>query len=119
VGDDIVKSIQHKIAVACIAVLGLTSGGGAISIWATGTLNESTVDLNRIAQVLHYQMQADMMHDAIRGDVLAATLAANGDSGLSLSTVKTDLDEHLAEFSHNSHRISNPCVRTSTCQFNS
>jgi methyl-accepting chemotaxis protein len=43
-------------------------------------------------------MQADMMHDALRSDVLASLAASNPAYGLSMSDVKTDLNDHVTNF---------------------
>jgi methyl-accepting chemotaxis protein len=43
-------------------------------------------------------MRADMMHDAIRSDVLAAVTSSNPAAGLSYDDAKADLDAHLTEF---------------------
>lgn len=43
-------------------------------------------------------MRADMMHDALRTDVLASLLEANPAAGISSDAVKADLVEHEASF---------------------
>ena len=55
---------------------------------------------NLVTDVLRAQMQADMMHDAIRGDVLnAMRLGADGaTAGADRKAVEDDLAEHLQSF---------------------
>jgi len=43
-------------------------------------------------------MGADMMHDALRGDVYAAIISADPESGLTLEDAEKDFQEHKAEF---------------------
>ncbi|HEY8617492.1 methyl-accepting chemotaxis protein [Phenylobacterium sp.] len=61
-------------------------------------LSDALHDAEISGQVLRNHMQSDMMHDALRGDVLSAQLAATGVGGLSLDEVRTDLAEHVASF---------------------
>lgn len=69
-----------------------------IGIWAADTLNTNSAEVSRSAEILHNHMRADMMHDALRSDVLAAILSANDKVGISYEAVKTDLAEHEAIF---------------------
>ncbi|MGO8411490.1 methyl-accepting chemotaxis protein, partial [Rhizobium ruizarguesonis] len=59
---------------------------------------ENNADVARSAQILRNHMQADMMHDAMRADVLASMLASNPAEGIDPAAVKADLVEHDASF---------------------
>ncbi len=91
-------SIQKKIIFASIAIFSITGSAAGIGIWATNTLNRNSTDVSRSAEILHNHMRADMMHDALRSDVLAAILSTNDTMGLSFDAVKADLAEHEATF---------------------
>ena len=91
-------SIQKKIILASIAIFCLTGSAVGIGIWATETLNRNSAEVSRSAEILHNHMRADMMHDALRSDVLAAILSTNDAMGLSFDAVKADLAEHEATF---------------------
>lgn len=91
-------SIQKKIILASIAIFSLTGSAVGIGIWATETLNRNSAEVSRSAEILHNHMRADMMHDALRSDVLAAILSTNDMMGLSFDAVKADLAEHEATF---------------------
>ncbi|MCW0980641.1 methyl-accepting chemotaxis protein [Agrobacterium sp. BT-220-3] len=91
-------SIQKKIILASIAIFSLTGSAVGIGIWATETLNRNSAEVSRSAEILHNHMRADMMHDALRSDVLAAILSTNDTMGLSFDAVKADLAEHEATF---------------------
>jgi methyl-accepting chemotaxis protein len=91
-------SIQKKIILASIAIFSLTGSAVGIGIWATETLNRNSAEVSRSAEILHNHMLADMMHDALRSDVLAAVLSTNDMMGLSFDAVKADLAEHEATF---------------------
>ncbi|NEJ22623.1 methyl-accepting chemotaxis protein [Rhizobium leguminosarum] len=91
-------SIQHKIIIASIAIFGLAGGATGVGIWSASTLSENNADVARSAQILRNHMQADMMHDAMRADVLASMLASNPAAGIDPAAVKADLVEHDASF---------------------
>ena len=85
------------LAVALISAVGIlvvgTVGYIALdrSILATG-------DLTAAAVMQREQMQADMMHDAIRSDVYAALLARTKADSAKAEVALADLTEHSAEF---------------------
>lgn len=53
---------------------------------------------NVIGAVIQRHMDGDMMHDAIRSDVLTATLAANNGDSATMDAAIKDLEEHTAAF---------------------
>ncbi len=91
-------SIQQKIIIASVAIFTLSGGAAGVGVWSTSRLTEDAVNVNRSAQVLRNHMQADMMHDALRADVLAALLSANPAAGVTIDDVKKDLADHAASF---------------------
>ncbi|TBF34386.1 HAMP domain-containing protein [Rhizobium leguminosarum] len=91
-------SIQHKIIIASIAIFALAGGATGVGIWSASTLSENNAEVARSAQILRNHMQADMMHDAMRADVLASMLASNPAAGMDAAAVKADLVEHDASF---------------------
>ncbi|MGO7537963.1 methyl-accepting chemotaxis protein [Rhizobium ruizarguesonis] len=91
-------SIQHKIIIASIAIFALAGATTGVGIWSASTLSENNADVARSAQILRNHMQADMMHDAMRADVLASMLASNPAAGIAADAVKADLAEHDASF---------------------
>ena len=65
--------------------------------WANSrTAREATEALATTTQAVRESMNADMMHDAIRADVLAAQLAVQGNDAAALEAAAKDLDEHAA-----------------------
>jgi len=91
-------SIQHKIIVASVAIFALSGGAVGVGIWSAAILSENGARVTRASQVLRNHMQADMMHDALRSDVLASLLAANPASGILIESTVADLKEHEASF---------------------
>ncbi|MBX5197530.1 MULTISPECIES: methyl-accepting chemotaxis protein [unclassified Rhizobium] len=91
-------SIQNKIIIASVAIFALAGGATEVGIWSASTLSANSTDVAQSAQILRNHMQADMMHDALRADVLAALLASNPAAGIDPAAVKADLVEHEASF---------------------
>lgn len=56
--------------------------------------NKATIVAINNGSALHHQMTADMMHDALRGDVLSALLAAQSKKTGEEAAIKRDLLEH-------------------------
>ena len=74
---------------------------GIIGFWADRQLNrvsEEAAAASRASEVLRNHLEADMMHDALRGDVLSALRAAEHKDPASLTNATVDLGEHAARF---------------------
>lgn len=72
---------------------------------ATGTLgfarlHDAVGDITATAAAVRRQMDADMMHDAIRSDVLAALLAARDEPQAS-AEIRADLEGHVVRLRRN------------------
>lgn len=91
-------SIRNKVTIASVAIFALAGGATGVGIWSAKTLAENGAATTRSAQVLRNHMQADMMHDALRADVLAALLSENKSAGIGLDGVRADLAEHVGTF---------------------
>ena len=82
---------------------GLAALVGLGATWYAGYsgLRESSTALTTAQEattaVLH-QMQADMMHDALRGDVLLALMSGPGDDPANVQAIRESAVEHSASF---------------------
>src|SRR5262245_34480558 len=92
------KTLNQKAlaGAASMFVLVAVCGGGAV--WTTSTLADALQDAERDGEMLRSHLTADMMHDAMRADVLAALAARFPESGLSIGEVKADMKEHVENF---------------------
>ncbi|KAI2669234.1 MCP four helix bundle domain-containing protein, partial [Pseudomonas sp. TNT3] len=59
-----------------------------------GAVNDNEVNM----AALRNHLEADMMHDALRADVLSAMLVGLGKSTSSKAEVRSSIDEHAARF---------------------
>lgn len=92
------SSIQQKVTYASLAIFALAGGIAGVGIWSAEELARNGADVGRASDILRNHMQADMMHDALRADVLAAIMSSNPSAGVSKDAVKADLAEHRASF---------------------
>jgi methyl-accepting chemotaxis protein len=80
------------VAIAVIALLVLLTG--VASIWSSRHQATALERMNKASELLRNHMEADMMHDAIRADVLSVLVAASGG--------ETNLDETRKDFADHS-----------------
>lgn len=91
--------MKFKVQLIGIGLVGLL---GSIVIglcsWYAQLINDEVLATSQMfGQAQHNHMESDMMHDALRGDVLAAFYLASEQQTQS-STVATDLAEHTERF---------------------
>ena len=78
---------------------------GCISISQIIMLRDSLRESEVVGGAIQYHMEADMMHDALRGDVLAAMAAANAGHTEAVGTTRTEIKEHAAGFRENIQKL--------------
>jgi methyl-accepting chemotaxis protein len=88
---------RQLLAMTLIGTAGtaLMGAGAYLGFTRSATGTEALV---RATQAQRFQMDADMMHDAIRGDVLSALLAAARRDSAGWQEADASLVEHLARF---------------------
>ncbi|MFJ4456719.1 methyl-accepting chemotaxis protein [Pseudomonas sp. NPDC089392] len=87
---------QKMIVCGAISVSAATLLGGT-GYWGQVRLTEALADSELSVSALRNHLEGDMMHDALRADVLAAFYAAPGDSAAA-EQVRSDLREHSQWF---------------------
>lgn len=92
------RSINSLAVKAGAVVLGSTILAGVVGGGAAWMLNNELSSTSHISKVLRNHLEGDMMHDALRSDVLAALAASNPAYGLSIDDVKADLKDHTENF---------------------
>jgi methyl-accepting chemotaxis protein len=86
------SSLQRVIILAVGIVAILVLAGGCISIWSSRNQAATLDRMNHATALLRGHLEADMMHDAIRADVLSI-LAADR-AGTDIAGTRKDLEEH-------------------------
>ena len=85
--------IRTKIIGSGFVSLFFTLLLGGIGVWGYHSMTEALVQNETSISAMRKHMEADMMHDAIRADVLAALLVAPGDTQAAKEVTEA-FDEH-------------------------
>ncbi|WP_127158864.1 methyl-accepting chemotaxis protein [Xanthomonas arboricola] len=90
--------IMHMLGIlVLVAALALLALGGVGYNGQRGLLDAIAAQVIS-SDALRNHMQADMMHDALRGDVTAALLAASRQDAAAIAEARSALGEHATEF---------------------
>lgn len=90
--------ITQKVALLGAAMLALMLVLAVTGFWSSSRLGDALEDNAVISGALRNQVEADMMHDALRADVLAALLAADGGEQGVRTEILADLADHAEMF---------------------
>jgi methyl-accepting chemotaxis protein len=91
-------TISGKLLASGLLAIAFLLGVGATGYVAADRLDEAADNIVRDGAALKHQMEIDMMHDALRADVLAALLAAQqAETGLE-KAIQEDLAEHTRDY---------------------
>ena len=86
--------IKHQMFSLGLLSIICTATVGGLSYWAVTQLQQ-TIEHNKISSfALRNHMQIDMMHDALRGDVLAILNATAKNKQADFASIENDLKEH-------------------------
>jgi methyl-accepting chemotaxis protein len=91
-------TIRRQLWLISWLSLGLVLVVGLVGLRSTEAVVEENGRIVTIGAALRLQMQADMMHDALRSDVLAGLLAGVRSQPEAQKQVQADLAEHLQTF---------------------
>jgi len=87
---------RAALNVSLIMVLLVLLCGGA-GIWSSRQQSVALERLGAASHLLRNHMMGDMMHDAVRSDVLAALASTDPATIISLADTRADLADHLAK----------------------
>jgi methyl-accepting chemotaxis protein len=76
-------------------LLAVTAGVG---LWVAGEQEAQLAEVVTTSTALRNHMEADMMHDALRADVIAALRVGTSGDAAARKEVEADLNEHVANF---------------------
>jgi methyl-accepting chemotaxis protein len=88
-------SLTRAIRLSGAALLGLIAVCGGTGIGAAWLQSDAFVRQDEAALLLSNHELADMMHDAVRADILAIFQAEDPRSGLNRKDIQADFDEHV------------------------
>jgi methyl-accepting chemotaxis protein len=90
------RTIRQKLFVFASILFVVFALSSAVSYWSSGRQSAAIAQMSVTSQGLRNHLEGDMMHDALRGDAIAALYASS--RGESLDEVKAELAEHAALF---------------------
>lgn len=91
-------SIRIKLfIIGGLAVL-MTAVVGGFGYWGITQVDGAMDEISTNSAALRNHLEADMMHDALRGDVLAALLWSQRRDAQDRSVIEEDLTDHIALF---------------------
>ncbi len=89
------ESIGTRARVGFALILAAVMLSGLAGFWAAWSQSRAMERMQAAATLLRNHMDADMMHDAIRADVLSAIAASKG-APIDIAESRTDLDQHIS-----------------------
>jgi methyl-accepting chemotaxis protein len=87
------RRVRTKLAILAAVALGGMAAGAVVGLRALGDAATHVADLQGATALTRAALEADMAHDAIRGDVLGTLLAAGPTER---TEARAGLDEHVA-----------------------
>ncbi|MPQ58338.1 methyl-accepting chemotaxis protein [Duganella sp. FT27W] len=91
-------TIKRRLLLSNVVTLVFVGLVGVVGYQAVAVLSRAMDAITINGSAMKDQLQADMMHDALRADVLAARLAADRNDAAEIKGVREDTAEHIALF---------------------
>ncbi len=91
-------SLGQKVMGAAAGAALLCAATAGTGLWVAVSLNSALARSETSAKILRQHMQADMMHDALRADVMGAIMSSDPGLGVDIKTVRADLTDHTKIF---------------------
>ncbi len=88
-------TIRTRLLLLCAFSIGAALVSASLGVWGVNDVYSAAETIKTRSSALRNHLEADMMHDALRADVLAALLA---ESAQERSAVSADLAEHSEHF---------------------
>jgi methyl-accepting chemotaxis protein len=92
------RSINQKAIVLSVAVALLVAACCGLGAFVALDLVDDLEQSAQTGTMIQNHMEADMMHDALRGDVLAAVVAGDPAYGIALDDIRKEVAEHAKTF---------------------
>ena len=90
--------IPQKFIAVGVLTLAINAALAGAGLWIAGSLGGRLEEGVGTTSAVRNHLTADMMHDALRGDVLAALDAVHRNDAAAKAAIQADLEEHAATF---------------------
>ena len=97
-GEFDMASLGQKVMGAAAGAALLCAATAGTGLWVALSLDDALSRSATSAKILRQHMQADMMHDALRADVMGAIMSSDPNLSVDIKTVRADLAEHTKTF---------------------
>jgi len=94
-------TIRQRLFLSAICTVVVVLVVGGIGYWGMLVGSNSATQLNTMAAAIRHQMEADMMHDALRADVLVALREGRNGNKAAAPGILKEASEHIANFQEN------------------
>ncbi|WP_395445227.1 methyl-accepting chemotaxis protein [Caulobacter sp. UC70_42] len=91
-------SLGQKVMGAAAGAALLCAATAGTGFWVAMSLDSALTRSETSAKILRLHMHADMMHDALRADVMGGIMSSDPALGVDLKAVRADLTEHIQAF---------------------
>ena len=91
-------SLGQKVMGAAAGAALLCAATAGTGLWVAISLDSALTRSEASAKILRLHMHADMMHDALRADVMGGIMSSDPALGVDLKAVRADLAEHTQAF---------------------
>ena len=91
-------SLGQKVMGAAAGAALLCAATAGTGLWVAASLDSALMRSDVSARILRLHMHADMMHDALRADVMGGLMSSDPALGVDLKSVRADLAEHTKAF---------------------
>jgi len=91
-------SLGQKVMGAAAGAALLCAATAGTGLWVAMSLDSALTRSETSAKILRLHMHADMMHDALRADVMGGIMSSDPALGVDLKAVRADLAEHTQAF---------------------
>jgi methyl-accepting chemotaxis protein len=92
-------TIGSRVSMAGIVYFALTASAAGAGLWVSHNYKASVATMATTDGILRNSMRADMVHDALYGDVMSAVLASDPATAIKMpAEVQADTNEHATTF---------------------
>src|SRR4051812_22824664 len=91
-------SLGQKVIGAAGGAALLCAATAGAGLWGAVSLDSALTRSETSSKILRLHMHADMMHDALRADVMGGIMSSDPALGVDLKAVRADLADHTQAF---------------------
>ena len=110
-------TIGRRFLIAGIIAIVALAAVSALGVWGTREAAKGSAQINTISTAIRNHMEADMMHDALRADVLYALREGKAGNKDAQAGIAADTADHIKNFED--HIEANKAIHTYELSLNS